>query len=73
MRLDIFNSYKEHAWYGKLYNKLSVGDIKIAETFLNENELLDNIKYDLAVNRLFLDKEKPKNWKIITELLSGCR
>ena len=70
-RLAIFHAYKNHAWLCKSFNKLKADDLAFCEQFINDNDLLDKKKFDALVNRLFMDdKIKPKNWKIISELLS---
>lgn len=70
-RLDIFYAYKTHPWLRKSFNKLSSSDIEICVKFIEENDNEGKSSFDQLVNRLFIDnKTKPKNWKIILELLS---
>lgn len=70
MRIEIFNELKNHAWLGKQYKKLTKNDIKLATVFIKEKNHLSKNDFELAVNRMFLDNSnKPKNWKIISELL----
>lgn len=71
-RLDNFLSLKDHAWLKKSYLKLSGDDLDLAKSFILENDHLDRASFEMAVNRMFLDKPKPKSWKYILELLTIC-
>lgn len=68
-RLTAFHGYESHAWLGRLYKKLTADDLNLCIDFINQNWELDKNDFEKKVNRLFLDKEKTKNWKLITELL----
>lgn len=68
---EAFLRLSDHAWLGKSYNKLTPEDERLCLDFIKANGYLDKDGFDKAVNRMFLDKvDKPKNWKIICELLS---
>jgi hypothetical protein len=56
----------------KAYKKLSPAELSLAEGFIKENEQLDRDEFATRVNRMFLDKEKPKHFPIIMELLTSC-
>lgn len=67
-----FSEYETHPWLKKVYGKLTAQDLKCCLSFLDENVSLDKGEFELAVNRMFLDREKPKNFPIILELLTCC-
>ena len=71
-RLSVFNSYKTHSWFKKLYSKLSKSDLDFAVQFLLKHDLLDKSGFHIEVTNLFLDTDKPKNHLLITELLMSC-
>lgn len=71
-RLEKFESFKTHAWFKKLYKKLSNEDILLARGFIVKNEYLTANAFESAVNRMFLGRERPANWNIISELLANC-
>lgn len=68
-RLQNFRNLETHPWFSKLLKRLTKKEVLLAEAFIMENEDLNRGDFDLKMNRLFLDKEKPKNWAIILELL----
>ncbi len=69
-RLINFHSYKDHAWLKKVYVRLKKDDIDCAEQFIVLHDHLDKGDFELAINRMFLDKPKPKNFREILELLT---
>lgn len=70
-RLNKFFALKDHAWFGRYFSKLSNQDLILVQDFLSSTKDLGRDDLELAINRLFLDKSvKPKNWKLILELLS---
>jgi len=69
-RLGIFNSYKDHAWLKKVYGRLSQNDILMAVEFIGLNDELNKLDFEFKINRMFLDKQRPKNYKEILELLT---
>jgi hypothetical protein len=68
-RLQKFNNLGNHPWFQKLTRRLTSKERLLAEAFISENEALGRAQFEFKLNRLFLDKEKPKNWAIILELL----
>lgn len=70
-RLEKFHSFSKHAWLQKVYARLKKSDLSLVEGFILEHDHLDKEKFELAVNRMFLEKEKPKNWTLVLELLSN--
>lgn len=68
-RLEKFRNLGKHPWFQRLISRLTRKEVLLAEGFLIENEALNRNDFDFKMNRLFLDKEKPRNWAIILELL----
>jgi hypothetical protein len=58
--------------YKKVANKLSEAEFDKMVAFLEDNDHLGHLEFEYAVNRMFLDKDKSKNWSIIQELLCVC-
>jgi len=71
-RLEKLNSFETHAWLKKVYKKLNPSTLAIAQTFIAMNDHLSKDDFEKAVNRMFLDKPKPKNYECILELLANC-
>ena len=66
----IIISMEKHPIYSKLFKRLKNDEFKMIENFIEENNSKNKGDFEYKINRLFLDKEKPKNWAIILELLS---
>jgi dsRNA-specific ribonuclease len=64
-----FESLAQHPWLHKAFKKLKAEELAMARAFLAENEALDQGAFELKINRMFLDKPKPRNFTIILELL----
>lgn len=69
-RLIRFNELFNHAWHGKNVKKLNKIDLIFITNFIETNNDLSKNDFEMAVNRIFINKERPKNWCIILELLS---
>lgn len=70
-RIEAIESAFNHPFLKKGFIKLKKDEIEFCFSFIKENMDIDADKFEFKINRIFLDKEiKPKNWKIITELLS---
>ncbi len=67
---DAFKSYQTHPWLKKPYAKLKLGDRAAVFYFIQKNAALSKGDFEKAINRMFLDKDKPKNWTVILELLT---
>ena len=70
-RLENFRALAGHAWYGRIFTKLSAAHLALCEGFIKRNDHLSAAEWELAVNRMFLDAQKPKHWKEIVELLAS--
>ena len=70
-RLDKFKSLESHPWLKKSYAKLAQNERDMAENFILNHNNLDKGEFEFAVNRMFLDRPKPKNWTIILEMLAN--
>lgn len=70
-RENIYYNYAiEHPKLGPLYKRLATDEKWLIVRFFRDNAKLDSHAFEKALNRLFLDKQKPKHWKEILELLS---
>lgn len=69
-RLKAFESLETHAWLGRVFKRLSKSELAFCLETLRSSEHMSKGDFELKVNRLFLDREKPKNSTIIMELLS---
>ena len=72
-RLNKFHSLSAHAYLSKLYFKLTQAELQICYAFIAANESADINIFEHNLNRMFLDKEKPKHWAMIQELLSASK
>jgi hypothetical protein len=69
----MFESLQNHPWLKKSWGKLKIAERDFARQFLNDHANLDRGQFEFKVNRMFLDQPiKPKNWTIISELLSNA-
>lgn len=68
--MSYLDQLTKHPYYSKMVGKLSESDKKIIEEFILSNNSLDRNQFEHLANRYFIDKPKPKNWKLISELLS---
>jgi hypothetical protein len=68
-RLSNFIALKSHAWLKRLFIKLNKKELELCYNFIKSTYEDSNNEYASKVNRMFLDKEKPKSWKEIQELL----
>lgn len=70
-RQTVFNSLATHPWLGRVYKKLTIKERLQCEVFLVLHTGSDKDRFELAVNRMFLDDpEKPKHYKEMLELLT---
>jgi len=70
-RLIIFENFKTHPRHSKYIKKLKTTDIDCLRSFILINDHLNKSDFESKLNRFFLDKiDKPKNYKIILDLLS---
>jgi len=61
---------KSHPWLGRLFKKLTKSDEHLINDFISKNIGLDKSSFEIEINRLFLDKERPKRFNEICEILS---
>lgn len=69
-RLEAFHSFNDHAWLKRLYKKLGPNELSMCTTFIAVHEGVSADVFEMAVNRMFIDKPKTRNWRVIMELLS---
>lgn len=72
-RLKVFEDFERHAWYGKIFSRLSQADIIFCKSFIEQNEHLSDSDFEMKAHRLFLDSAKPKNYFLIMELLATTK
>lgn len=63
---------KTHAWFGRVFKRLSKSELELARSFLQSHDDLAKAEFEFAVNRMFLDKPKPKHWVEILDLLANA-
>ena len=71
-RLDKFESLKQHSWLGRLYNRLNEDELIMTRLFILSHEDDTSFEFEQSVNRMFVDKHKPKRYLEIMELLTSC-
>lgn len=58
-------------WYHRIYKRLKAHDLEFLQGWIAKNDHLGEGAYEMAINRMFLDKpelrEKHKNWTLILE------
>lgn len=68
-RLSTFNELKTHPWLGRVFRRLTQQELELARSFLLTHAGADAGTFEMLVNRMFLDRPKPKHHTIIMELL----
>lgn len=59
--------------YQKSAKKMTEAEFDQIIEFIEDNDYLGHLEFEYAVNRMFLNQlTKPKNWVIMTELLTVC-
>ncbi len=69
-RQERFAALATHAWLGRAYKQLKPDEMTLAREFIAAHDALDRGAFEMAVNRMFLDRPKPRHWCQIMELLS---
>ncbi len=70
VRIDIIKGYETHPWLKKTYAKLTRLEMVQTLAFAQVHAHLSKDDFMMAVQRMFLDRDKPKHWKEIQELLT---
>lgn len=68
--IDCIAYASSHPWLKKGFSKLKKEEIYIIENFLNLN--IDKEEAIFKCNRLFMDREKTKNYTTVMEIISSC-
>lgn len=68
-RLEALKIKVQQYPYQKSARKLTEGEFDTLVAFIEDHEHLGHLEFEYAVNRMFLNREKSKNWVIMTELL----
>ena len=71
-RIQRFKNLESHPWFNKLYKKLKKDELELCLSLLVDTKELDKNTFAHKTVRLWLDKDKPKNWKHMEELLLAC-
>lgn len=73
-RKECFDDLAKHPWFGKIYAKLKKPELQLCAEFIAKHDDLDQVKFEHAVNRMFMDMgdKRPKNWALILDLLTAC-
>lgn len=69
-RREKLKQLKHHAWYKKLFTRLTAQELSFLESFIENHSDLDRNDFDKEIKRMILSSDKPKSWAIIDELLS---
>jgi len=70
MRVERFKKLWSHSYYKNSVAKLSMEDIQEVMDFIEKNQTKDRNDFVHAVNRMFIGKDKPKKWTLISEILT---
>lgn len=70
-RRDLVESLLNNHMLRKAHEKLSSTERALFIGFIDENDTLNKDAFEIKINRLFLDRDKPRHWKEICELLSS--
>lgn len=66
-----FDAYANHPWHHKAFKRLTAAEIALAHAFIEQHAHLGRGAFELAVNRMFIDKpDKPKHFTIILDMLT---
>lgn len=70
LRLEYFRSrVAEGGIYRRHALRLKEAELNQCVEFIELNDKLDHLQFEFAVNRMFLDLQKPRNWNLMIELL----
>lgn len=58
-----------HPWYSKLLKKIDESEFDTIVDFCEDYSDLNQLEFEYKANRLFLDRERPKHFAIINEIL----
>lgn len=67
---DCLDYVSTHAWLKKGFSKLKKDEIEIIVNFLDLE--IDKETAVFRCNRLFVDREKTKNYTAVLEIISSC-
>lgn len=71
-REQSYQNLKTHPWFKRLFKRINGEHEQIILSFIAQNDALNRDAFEAAVNRMFLDKPKPKNYEIVLELLANA-
>jgi hypothetical protein len=65
-----FDNLAKHPWLGRVFSRLKDEDLAAARAFISANSELSKGDFELKINRMFIDRVRPKRYKEIMELLT---
>lgn len=68
-RMEKFLKLETDPWFSRVWKKLKKSELQIAIDFINENNDLDIGDFEYKLNRFFLDRDKPRRYLEILELI----
>lgn len=72
-RTEHFRALATHAWFKRVFARLTKQEIADCEYFLLKYKELDALAFEYMVNRMFLDVDpKPKHWAEMMDLVGAC-
>ena len=71
-RKQAFENLQHHPWFGKVFARLKPATKALALQFIEQHQSASHDQFIPLVNRMFLDKERPKQWELILDLLTAA-
>ncbi len=71
-RLDALKIKSSTLPYEKVVKRLTEAEFDLVVEFIEDHDRLGHLEFEYAINRMHLDRKKPKHWAIIEELLAVC-
>lgn len=68
-RWDQFVGLEHHAFYGPMFKRLKAPDLALAGEVIRTYKDLGHFEFNKAMSRHWLDKERPKRWADLEEML----
>jgi len=70
-RVEALKEYAKSYHGQRLCDRLTESEFDEVVAFIDDNEDLDHLQFEYAVNRFYLDQPKPKNFPVMQEILSS--
>ncbi len=69
-RIEALEALADHPWFSRIWSRLSAEDLAMMRAWAREHAELDAAAWEMAVNRMFLDRSRPRRWREIMEMLT---